>query len=90
MAYIPPEELLPRSGFSVFKLIRMAANRATELAEGKPKLVEKASTDKVATIALEEIRAGKVELRAIAEANGRAKKGEGKAKASETPKEVHV
>ena len=90
MSYIPPEELLPRSGFSVYKLIRMAANRAMELADGKPKLVEKVSTDKVATIALEEIRAGKVELKAIAEARGRAKKGEGKDKASETPKEISV
>jgi DNA-directed RNA polymerase omega subunit len=67
MGYQPLEELLPRSGFSVYKLVCMAANRAVELADGKPKLIDIVNTDKLATLALEEIMAGKVELKAVAE-----------------------
>ncbi len=67
MVYQPLEELLPKSGESVYKLIRMAANRAMELADGKPKLIDKASSEKLATIALEEIRASKVVLKDVAE-----------------------
>lgn len=66
MVYQPLEELLPKSGFSVYKLIRMASNRAMELADGKPKLIEKSSSEKLATIALEEIRAAKVVLKDVA------------------------
>ena len=56
MGYPPIEELLPKSGFSVYKLVRMAANRAMELADGKPRLIEAPSSDKAPTVALEEIR----------------------------------
>lgn len=63
MAYQPVEKLLLNSGNSIYKLIRLAANRAMELAEGKPRLIEKSSSEKTATIALEEILAGKVKLK---------------------------
>lgn len=62
MAYQPLEELLPKAGGSVYRLVRMAAKRALELSDGKPQLVE-LGTDKVTTIALEEIRQGKVEIK---------------------------
>lgn len=68
MSYQPLEYLLPKAGNSVYKLIRLAANRAMELADGKPRLVQKILSDKVTTIALEEIRQGKVVLK-----NGSAK-----------------
>lgn len=67
MGYPPIEELLPKSGYSIYKLVRMAANRAMELADGKPKLIETPSSDKAPTVALEEIRAGKVVLREVAD-----------------------
>ena len=54
------EDLLPRANWSIYRLVRMAAKRALELSEGKPALV-KTATDKVTTIALEEIAEGKVE-----------------------------
>ncbi len=64
-AYIPVEQLLPRAGNSIYTLVRMAANRAMELADGKPSLLEKVNSDKMATIALEEIRAGKVKVKDV-------------------------
>lgn len=67
MQYQPIEELLPKSGGSVYSLIRMAANRALELSEGKPHLISTVSTDKVTSIALEEIRQGKIETKKTAE-----------------------
>ena len=60
MAYQPLEDFLPRSGGSIYRLVRMAAKRALELSEGRPPLIEKPPTEKVTTIALEEIRQGKV------------------------------
>jgi len=64
MAYQPIEELLPKSGYSVYKLIRIAAKRALELADGSPKLIDGVPADaKTPTIALDEIRAGKVVLK---------------------------
>ncbi len=76
MAYQPLEDLLPRSGYSIYKLIIMAARRATELADGKPRLIEKPSSDKTATIALEEILAGKIELKEVALKKGYVEKKE--------------
>lgn len=62
MSYQPLEQMLPKTKYSIYKLIRLAAIRATELAEGKPRLLEKPSSQKVATIALEEIREGLVHM----------------------------
>ncbi len=67
MSYQPIERLLPRSGHSIYKLVLMAAKRATELADGMPPLIDFPSSQKTTTIALDEIQAGKVELKEIAE-----------------------
>ena len=63
MGYQPLEELLPKAGGSIYKLVKLAANRAMELAEGKPKLIPSPSSDKVTTIALEEIMNSKVVIK---------------------------
>ena len=61
MSKIPLEDLLPRADYSIYKLVRMASTRAMELANGRPRLIENAGSDKETTIALEEILQGKVE-----------------------------
>ena len=78
MGYQPLEDLLPKAENSIYKLVRLASCRATELAEGKPKLIDNPSSDKVATIALEEIVAGKVVLKEVASQFMPPKKGKGK------------
>jgi len=60
MAYQPLEELLPKAGNSVYRLVRLASMRATELATTGGKLVQASAEQKLATTALDEIRAGKV------------------------------
>jgi DNA-directed RNA polymerase subunit K/omega len=60
MSYQPLEELLPRAGNSVYRLVRLASIRATELANTGAKLVSAPAEQKLATTALDEIRAGKV------------------------------
>ena len=67
MGYQPIEELLPRAGGSVYRLVRMASNRALELSDGKPCLIDKPSSDKFTTMALEEIRKGKVMYKNVAD-----------------------
>jgi len=63
MQQAPIDELLKRCP-SIYKLVVVAAKRAKELSEGAPKLVE---TDhkKVSSVALEEIRQGKVVLEGL-------------------------
>lgn len=61
MDYSPIEDLLSKAGGSVYRLVRMASKRALEISEGKPTLLEKASSDKPTSIALEEIAKGKVQ-----------------------------
>ena len=58
MAQTAMEDLLKRCG-SVYKLVILAAKRAKEIAEGAPPLVQ-SDKKKVTSIALEEIRQGKV------------------------------
>ena len=58
MAQVPIDELLKRCN-SIYKLVVIAAKRAKELSEGSPKLIE-ADLKKITSIALEEIRQGKV------------------------------
>ena len=65
MGYQPLEDLLPKTGFSIYKLVRLASARAAELADGKPKLVNSALTDKVTSVALEEIRSARVILKDV-------------------------
>ncbi len=67
MAYQPIEELLPKSDFSIYKLVRLASKRSLELADGSPRLINNVLADaKTPTIALDEIRAGKVVLKSVA------------------------
>ena len=65
MAYQPLEELLPKAGNSVYRLVRLASMRATELATTGVKLVQVSGDQKLATTALDEIRAGKVVERGL-------------------------
>ena len=67
MAYQPMEKLLPRANYSIYKLVLMASKRAVELADGAHKLIDFPSSTKTATIALDEIMHGKVELKEVAE-----------------------
>jgi DNA-directed RNA polymerase omega subunit len=60
MAYQPLEELLPKANNSVYRLVRLASVRAMELATTGTKLVNSSAEQKLATTALDEIRAGKV------------------------------
>lgn len=59
--YIPSEGLLDKVG-SIYKICILASKRALELNEGAPRLAE-VNSSKLATIALEEIRQGKVNFK---------------------------
>jgi DNA-directed RNA polymerase subunit K/omega len=63
MAYQPLEELLPKASMSVYRLVRLASMRATELATTGGKLVAAPADQKLATTALDEIRSGRVHLK---------------------------
>lgn len=80
MANVPIDELM-RQCQSMYKLAVIASKRAKGLAEGAPKFV---ATDakKVTSIALEEIRQGKVFYREEEEAPPKAKGKKRAAKAS--------
>ena len=67
MAYHPLENLLAKSGGSVYKLVRLASKRASELADNKPNLIDAPNSQKLATTALYEISAGKVVLKDVAD-----------------------
>ena len=67
MAYQPLEEMLPRAKWGVYRLMRVASLRALEVSLTGVSLVGKTSTQKPATIALEEIRAGKVVDKEVAD-----------------------
>jgi DNA-directed RNA polymerase subunit omega len=56
------ENLLDKTDNSIYKLVILASKRALELNEGSPKLVETESK-KIATVALEEIREGKIGMK---------------------------
>jgi DNA-directed RNA polymerase omega subunit len=77
MAYQPLEELLPKANNSVYRLVRLASKRAGELANTGAKLVEVPADQKLATTALDEIRAGMV-IEKDLETSGNAKEGKSK------------
>jgi DNA-directed RNA polymerase subunit omega len=56
------ENLLDKTDNSIYKLVILASKRALELNEGSPKLVE-TERKKIATVALEEIREGKIGMK---------------------------
>ena len=58
MSYMPLEKIFKDSE-SIFKLTILAAKRDVELNNGSQKLID-TGTDKITSIALEEISAGKV------------------------------
>jgi DNA-directed RNA polymerase omega subunit len=60
MAYQPLEELLPKANNSIYRLVRIASKRALEISETGARLIDAPLNQKLATIALDEIRAGKV------------------------------
>ena len=60
MGYQPLEELLPKAGGSVYKLVRIASKRALEISETGAKLINVPINTKLTTIALEEIHRAKV------------------------------
>ena len=60
MSYQPIEDLLPKANHSIFRLVRLASNRANEISQHGGKLVEVPLNQKIATTALEEIRQGRV------------------------------
>ncbi|MFC1675123.1 DNA-directed RNA polymerase subunit omega [Candidatus Omnitrophota bacterium] len=63
MSYVPLEQLLEKSGDSIYKLVVMASKRALEISEGKPKLIDMSSAIKPSTIALHEIIQGKLQYK---------------------------
>ena len=56
------EELLEKTD-SIYKLVILAAKRAVELNSGAGKLIEASPNIKLSTLALEEIRQGKIKLK---------------------------
>lgn len=54
------QEILDKSGQSVYKLVIMASKRALEIAEGQPRLVNMDASIKPSTVALAEIADSKV------------------------------
>ena len=60
MGYQPLERLLPKAGGSVYKLVRIASKRALQISESGVKLPGVSANTKLATVALDEISAGKV------------------------------
>ena len=59
--YIPSEGLLDKTG-SIYKLCILASKRALELNDGAERLV-KVDSNKLSTIALEEIKQGKIKCK---------------------------
>ncbi len=64
MSYIPVEDLLAKIE-SRYKLVVVASRRAGELNNGGQRLVDISPRAKISTIALEEIREGKVTYKEI-------------------------
>ncbi|MBU0683129.1 MAG: DNA-directed RNA polymerase subunit omega [Candidatus Omnitrophota bacterium] len=62
MEKISPDELMGQTG-SIYKICNLAALRAMELNSGAKKLVEAGPTEKFTTIAIREIKEGKVRLK---------------------------
>ena len=56
------QDLIKKTGNSIYKLVIIAARRAIELNAGAPKLIEE-SPGKAISVALEEIRQDKVGLK---------------------------
>ncbi len=62
MSYVPIETVLEKIG-NLYHLVLVASQRTMELTNGAPKFVEASPKVKASTIALEEIRQGKIGLK---------------------------
>jgi DNA-directed RNA polymerase omega subunit len=58
--YVPLEDLIDKTGYSIYKLVVLAAKRALEIAAGQPKLVDVDASFKPSAVALIEIASGKI------------------------------
>jgi DNA-directed RNA polymerase omega subunit len=67
MVYQPVEDLLPKAAGNKYKLVKLVSQRALELADGAPRLVEAAVNEKLTTTAMHEVLAGKVVIKEMAE-----------------------
>lgn len=65
MSYVPLEKLIDKSHGSMYKLSVLVAQRALELAEGAPRLVDAPADIKVTTLAMREIAEGKVGMKEL-------------------------
>ena len=84
MTQAPIDELI-KECHSIYKLVVIAARRAKDLAQGAPKLVQ-SDLKKVSSIALEEIRQGKVQLKPVeGEEEPARRKGRAKREKDEEP-----
>ncbi len=63
MEQVPMEELLNKTNNSIYKLVVLASKRAIELNSGAGKLIDAKPNIKLSTLALEEIRQGKIKLK---------------------------
>ena len=59
MSYVPVQPLLEKVD-NTYHLVLIASQRALQLANGAPSLVEVSPKKKISTIAIEEIRQGKI------------------------------
>lgn len=66
MSYVPMQPLLEKVD-NAYQLVLLASQRAMELTNGAPRLVDGSPKTKASTIALEEIRQGKISLKKGAE-----------------------
>lgn len=60
MEYISINDLMQKSGSSIYKLVIAASRRAVELGSGSAKLVEAPPNAKPTSIALKEMRENKI------------------------------
>ena len=65
MAYVAMEELLKGTQGNVYKLVIMAARRALELSAGSEKLIDALPNKKLTSVALEEIKKGKISFKNV-------------------------
>ena len=66
MSYVPIQPLLEKVG-NIYQLVLLASQRVMELTNGAPKLVDASQKTKASTVALDEIRQGKISLKKNAE-----------------------
>lgn len=85
--YFCADELLAKSGGSIFRLTRIAMNRALELAAGNPPLISHPSKN-LTTIALQEIAQGRIVYKTNGMAKGKKGTKEIKADLLEAESEV--